>query len=137
MTLEGKVAAILNERELVVNLGSEVGVVEGMKFKVVEPSRQILDPDTGETLGTFEREKVRVRILEVNPKYSVGSTYETYKVTVGGGGIPDFSYFFGRSREVTRIRTLRPDGGLYLEPMDETKSFVKIGDPVVLVEDGL
>lgn len=137
MTLKGKVAAILNERELVVNLGSDAGVAEGMKFKVLEPTRQILDPDTGEPLGTFEREKVRVKILEVNPKYSVGSTYETYQVTVGSGGMPDLSHLWGRSRQVTRVRTLRLDGGLYMEPMDETKSFVKIGDLVALIEDGL
>lgn len=137
MTLKGKVAAILNERELAVNLGSDSGVEVGMKFKVVEPSRQILDPDTAEILGTFDREKIRVKVVEVTPRYSVGSTYETYQVTVGSGGSPDISHLFGRSREVTRVRTLRADGGLYLEPMDETKSFVHIGDLAVLVEDGL
>lgn len=137
MTLKGKVAAILNERELVVNLGSESGVEEGMKFRVMSPERQIMDPDSREPLGVFTREKIRVRIITVHSKYSVGSTYETHRVNVGGGGMPDFSHLFGRSREVTRIRTLRADNTVFLEPMDETKSFVKIGDPVVLVEDGL
>lgn len=136
--MRGKVAAILNERELVINLGSANGVEEGMKFKVIEPERRILDPDTQELLGTFDREKVRVKVVEVNPRYSVGSTYETYAVTLETPALPSFGPRTGQTtREVRRVRTLRADGGLYLEPMDETQSFVHIGDLAVLVEDGL
>lgn len=136
--MRGKVAAILNERELVINLGSANGVKEGMKFKVIEPELQILDPDTQEFLGTFDREKVRIKVVEVNPKYSVGSTYETYVVTLETPTLLSFGPRTSQTtREVRRVRTLRADGGLYLEPMDETKSFVHIGDLAVLVEDGL
>ena len=137
MVKEGKVAAILNERELVVNLGAEADVEEGMKFVVMEPGQQIIDPDTQEILGAFSREKIRVEIFDVKPKYSVGRTYQTYIVNVGGAPTT-FSHLLGEPRrEVTRVRTLRTDNTASLEPMDETKSFVKIGDPVVLVEDSL
>ena len=136
MSLRGKVAAVLNERELVVNLGSENGVAEGMKLKVMEPEREILDPDTGEFLGRFDREKVRVKVAEVNPKYSVGRTYETYVINLGSDSFASV-FSGGRGREARRVRTLRPNNESNLLPMDETDSFVNIGDPVVLVEDGI
>ena len=137
MVKEGKVAAILNERELVVNLGAEADVREGMKFKVMEPGQQIIDPDTQEVLGEFSREKIRVEISDVKPKYSVGRTYQTYIANVSGALTAFAQALNEPRREVTRVRTLRTANTVSLEPMDETKSFVKIGDPVVLVEDSL
>ena len=138
MAIEGKVAAIVNERDLVINRGSGAGVEEGMKFKVVEAELAIKDPDTGEALGTFDREKIRVRIVEVHPKYSIGKTYETYVVNVGGA-FPDFADVFRRMatprQEVTKVRTLRADDTTILEPMNEASSIVKVGDMVVEVEE--
>jgi hypothetical protein len=136
MTIQGKVAAILNERELVINLGEISGVQEGMRFKVMSHELDIVDPDSQEQLGVFAREKVRVKVVEVHPKYSVGSTYETYQVAQGSG-LPDFSHLFERSRKVTRVRTLRADNAVFLEPLDEMNSIVKIGDPVFQVEDSV
>ena len=136
MTIQGKVAAILNERELVINRGEVAGVEEGMKFKVMSHELDIIDPESNEQLGVFAREKVRVKVVEVYPKYSVASTYETYQVTQGSG-LPDISHLFSPRRSVTRVRTLRADNAAFLEPLDETKSIVKIGDPVFLVEDSV
>ena len=136
MALEGKVAAILNERELVINLGSEAGMKEGMKFRVMAPEMQILDPESNEYLGAFAREKIRVKIVDVQPKYAVGSTFETYKVNIGGA-LTGISDMLVRSREVTRVRTLRADNNSFLEPMDEDKSFVNIGDPVFQIENDI
>ena len=48
MAIEGQVATIVNERELVINRGSDSGVNEGMKFKVVGGELAIKDPETGE-----------------------------------------------------------------------------------------
>ena len=138
MAIEGQVATIVNERELVINRGSDSGVNEGMKFKVVGGELAIKDPETGEPLGALAREKIRVRIVEVQPKYSIGKTYETYVVNVGGP-FPDFGDVFRRmatpGNEVTRVRTLRRENTTSLEPMDEAASLVKIGDIVVEVEE--
>ena len=136
MSLTGKVAAVLNERELVFNLGSENGITEGMKFKVMETRQEILDPDTGEFLGLFDREKVRVKVSEVNPKYSVARTYETYVVNLGSDSFVS-AFSGGRGREARKVRTLRPNNESTLLPMDEKDSFVNIGDPVFQVEDDL
>ena len=138
MSIEGKVAAILNERDLIINKGADAGITEDMKFKVVDPEVEIKDPDTGEALGSISMEKVRVRIVEVQSKFSIGKTYETYTINVGGVMPADLGDAFRRvlspRQEVTRVRTLRIDpsaGGL----MTETKSFVKVGDTVIELGD--
>ena len=64
-----RVAAILNARELAINIGSDGGVVQGMKFAVLAESPTIVtDPMTGDELDQIDREKVRVEAIEVSPK---------------------------------------------------------------------
>jgi hypothetical protein len=133
MPITGRVADILNERELVINRGSEAGVKEGTRFKITEPERTVTDPDTGEPLGNFSREKIRVKVVELHPKYSIGMTYQTFVINVGGQ-LPSLG--FGPPRqEVTRVRTLRVDSTGYPKPLDEASSFVDIGDTAVEVEE--
>ncbi len=111
-----------------------------MKFKVTEPELSLKDPDTGESLGSLAREKIRIRIVEVQPRFSIGKTYETYVVNVGGTAAGMIFGALGQSvprQEVTRVRTLRLDNSISLAPMNEEDSFVKVGDPVVQVEDGI
>lgn len=79
MEIEGKIAKILNTRELVINRGTEHGVGPGMEFAVLEQYLSIVDPDTQQPLGELEREKVRVRVFETHPKFSLAQTYETYQ----------------------------------------------------------
>jgi len=138
MAIEGKVAAILNERELVINKGTDAGVKGEMKFKVMEPGVDIKDPDTGEPLGTIQREKIRVEIVEVHPRYSVGRTYETYVISVAGLGsdvvdaITRWSPLLGR--EVTRVRTLRTDRAT-AKASNDRSCFVEVGDQIAQVVD--
>src|SRR6266704_2575452 len=86
--IRGKVARILNSRELAINVGSSDGVVEGMYFDVLDPKGEdIKDPDTGQVLGSLERPKVRVRVVKVQEHLSVASTFRSHSVNVGGRGI--------------------------------------------------
>lgn len=130
MPIEGKVAAIVNERDLVINRGSDAGVEEGMKFGVIEGEVPVKDPDTGEILVKLKREKIRVKIVEVHSKYSIGKTYQTYRVNVGGyGSIFDFNRLATPRQEVTRVRTIRTSS-----QVDQAAVPVDIGDMVVEVE---
>lgn len=124
--IEGKVAKILNDRELVINRGSTDGVQLDTIFKVVEDSEPILDPDTQEPLGSVEREKVRIKVVHVQESLAIGRTYETYQ-TRGGplwalGAISHLA-----TPPETRVRTLRSSTG----PLDESESLVVIGDKIV------
>ena len=108
--VKGKVAKILNDREVVINRGESDGVKLGARFKVIE-TVNVEDPDTKETIGTIEREKIRFKITHLEPAMSIARTYETY--TYGGnlsdrGGDPLLQRLYARAdiprTDVKRIR---------------------------------
>ena len=141
--IEGKVATILNTRELTINRGSQDGVEVGMRFKIVEENAAIIDPDTEEELGTISREKIRVKIVYVQPRFSIARTYDTYQAEepipnlarqIEELGMPSFARYTRSTRTVTKVRTLASGPGGSLESYDESKGFVRVGDKAVQVE---
>lgn len=72
MTVEGKVAKVLGNNEVVLNRGREHGVRHGMVFEIFAPEGdEVWDPDTGETLGTVEDVKAKAEVTEVKEWLSV------------------------------------------------------------------
>lgn len=136
--LEGKVAKILNERELAINIGKKAGVKEGMKFEVLKPEPILIrDPDTQEKIGIFDQVKIRVKVINVEERFSKARTYEIYKTRKGISGSPlaSLSKIFGSQRMETRVKTLRTDE-FEFKPLNEQSSFVKVGDRVrQIIED--
>lgn len=140
MLIEGKVAAILNNRELAINRGKIAGVKKDMIFGVFETKEGIKDPDTAEVLGSVETVKIRVKVLDVQPKLSVCRTYETYQTNIGGAGKPLFAtlqtmqtIFESPPKWVTRVKTLKSEDAPF-EELGVTGSFVRIGDKVRQLE---
>jgi hypothetical protein len=134
--VRGKVARILNSRDLVINRGSEAGVVIGMRFAVLDPAGEgVSDPDTGEVLGSLQRPKVQVEVTQVSSRIAVARTYRHRKVNVGGafGGAGDIARMFAPPRIVERYETFKVDDADW-EPLTEEESIVKVGDPVVQIE---
>jgi hypothetical protein len=132
MPIQGKVAAILNERDLVINKGLSDGVSEGMAFQVTQPDVPIRDPDSGANLGVLVRDKIKVRVVELHPHFSVAKTYETYSARVPSEIQQVLSQRLGRT--VTRVRKIlnessEQDG----ETIGMEGSTVNIGDPVVQI----
>ncbi|WP_454790515.1 hypothetical protein [Mycolicibacterium lutetiense] len=75
-TLTGQVALIEDDYTLVINRGAEAGVVPGMVFAVHSESDQVItDPESGRELGRLTREKLRVRVFEVQPLFSRAHTF--------------------------------------------------------------
>ncbi len=69
--IEGKVAKILDEYSIVINVGRDNGVVNGMVFAVfVQSDEEVKDPDSGETLGKLENIKEHVFVAHVQDKFS-------------------------------------------------------------------
>ena len=66
--IEGKVAAIIDDTTLVLNVGSEQGVQEGMAFAIFALHGEIEDPDSGESLGRWEVVKARVLATHVQAR---------------------------------------------------------------------
>lgn len=80
--LTGKVADILGDYELAINIGKNSGVKVGMEFAVFG-KKLITDPDSHKTLGTYAYDKVRVRITQVEDNFSAASTLSTFPFDLG------------------------------------------------------
>jgi len=134
-SIEGHVAAILNERELIINIGSNAGVEVGMKFKILSDSpTDITDPITGEKIGELNLEKVRVRCTKVEQGFSICSTYVLRHQAGLLSGSSILYRAFYEDRDV--VETLRFDTADKPAPLNEEDSYVKKGDRCVqIIED--
>ena len=132
--IRGKVARILNSREVVLNIGQEQGVRVGMSFNILTPKGfGIRDPDTDEDLGDFQRAKNRVRIIQTQDKLSLASTYRSKSV---GDALAE-AFFGTRSFHTmtsrnSQFETLRTDTHTW-EDLSDEDSYISVGDPVVQV----
>jgi hypothetical protein len=118
--IRGQVAQLIDESTLVINRGSEHGVQVGMRFAVLNrKGADVVDPETGESIGSVDVEKVLVKVVRVEPKLAVGRTFRTFT-----SGLGIFS-------STSRRETLRTDSATYRQELSEQDSIVKIGDPVV------
>lgn len=130
----GKVARVLNEREIAINIGAEKGVTTGMSFDVMEIHDQdIKDPDTGEVLGSIERPKVRVHVTHVQEKLSVATTFRNREINTGGTGLGPFAQSLMPPNWITKHETFSKIEESRDE-LDEENSYVKTGDLVVQVK---
>lgn len=73
--IQGKVAKVLTEYSVVLNVGSDHGVTEGMKFAVLSKPVAVYDPDSGNEIGNVSLTIGRVEVYEVHPKFSLAGTY--------------------------------------------------------------
>lgn len=127
-TIEGKVAKILNNRELAMNRGRNQGVELGMKFAVIE-DLEVLDPDTKQQLGSVNRESIRVKVVQVFDDFSIAQTYQTYRVPSVADSVL-LASLAPRLGRTTNVRTIQSPGA----SPDSTAVPIKIGDRVLQVE---
>ena len=123
--IRGKVASILNTREVTLNVGDVHGVKMGMFFDIFPKAQEeVKDPDSGELIGVVRRPKVRVQIADVEQRYSIARTYRMKTRRTG------ISFWAGLQGDTVREpETLRKKDAEF-EDMDEFDSYVEKGDPV-------
>jgi hypothetical protein len=122
--VRGTVARILNEREIVINRGSNHGVKVGMQFAVLDPDfEELVDPETGDPLGEIDVPKAFLKTTRVAANFSVASTFRTF--TVGGGPLRSLL-----DNPVTQVEELETDSST-LKGEREHRRAVNVGDPVV------
>ena len=121
--IRGKVAQILDSRQVILNVGSSDRVAAGMVFKIINPKgEQVRDPDSKQVLGSVESPRAFVRVIEVQDRLSIATT---------SGANPAFT-----------PATLGPFARVLMPPrwVDQYESLganlssVNIGDPVVQVD---
>ena len=136
--IEGRVAQVLNERELVINRGVAHGIVRGMTFEVLaeEPIR-IIDPEDHAEIGVVDRPKVSVRVTDVHERFAICETFETRVVPGGALNFDNVSLARLFEPPRTRIATLKAEESALPPPLSERESFVKVGDRVELLREGL
>src|SRR5262245_22245764 len=70
--IRGSVAKLVTSDELVINRGRSQGISVGMVFEVLDPATEnVIDPETGEDLGSIRRVKAKVRVYKVEAKLSL------------------------------------------------------------------
>ena len=115
--ISGRVVGFLDNREVVLNVGSEDGVRIGMRFAILVPGGIALPSDeSGHSLGVIDYAKTVVKIVRIpSPHASIGRTFRTIRGVFSGfseGGPEKFS--------VDSRNTLA----------GQTDLTVQIGDPV-------
>lgn len=137
--IEGKVASILNERELVISVGSDDGVEIGMQFNILYPGGiAIRNPDNAaEILDSIEWPKTQVKVVQVRPRVAVARTFRTIQIPSKGVDLARMSLLtaLDYTPARTEVETLRTSGSFAEKEIDPKESVVKIGDPVVQVGD--
>lgn len=130
--IEAVVAQILTERELALNKGKQDGVEIGMRFVVLNRrGRDILDPVTGQSLGSVELEKAIVKVVRVYDKLAIARTFRTYENQRKFLLPAEFLGLSDVRRE--RVETFRTDERKLRDELSEEESFVKIGDPALQI----
>lgn len=75
-SVTGQVALVEDDYTLVINRGAQAGVTPGMIFAVHSDADQVItDPESGRELGRLTREKLRVRVFDVQPLFARAHTF--------------------------------------------------------------
>jgi len=71
MALYGKILRIFDETTLLAGIGERDGLKRGDRVAVVERGEEIVEPETGESLGMLETIKVELVAVDVQERMSV------------------------------------------------------------------
>jgi hypothetical protein len=72
--ITGIVVELITENDLLINKGTADGVTVNMIFDILDPLTQdVIDPESGEKLGSIDRILTRVRVTNVQPRLSMAT----------------------------------------------------------------
>ena len=66
--IEGKIAQILSDSMVVINIGTSAGVKLGMAFVALAQGDEVADPETGDVLGRWEVPKGYLRVTHAQER---------------------------------------------------------------------
>lgn len=66
-----------------INRGKDGGLKKGDTLLVFRPGVELIDPDTGENLGSAETQVGKIKVTRINPKYTVAEIIKDSEVEKG------------------------------------------------------
>ena len=137
--ITGRVAHIVDNRTVILSVGSENQVQPSMRFKIFSANKtKIIDPETKALLGELDRVKLRVKVIEVQEKYSIAETYEYTTVNKGGSynsSVLALNRMFQEPKLERSYKTFEIDKQ-DRKAIDEKDSIIRVGDRVEqIIED--
>lgn len=118
--LDAKVARVLSDTSIAINVGESSGVGRGNTV-IVWRSVEVKDPDTGDVLGSVRLQNLRLDVYEVQPRFSLARV-ETRGFGSSLGGI------FAPSKVIASSNRV----------LDQEQVQLGIGDAVtVMIDDSL
>ena len=121
----GNVIRILDKNTLIINSGTNAEMELGDIVQVYEFGEELKDLD-GSTLANFEHVKGELKIIRVEPSFSVCKSNKTIKRTV-----QPFSLSPILEKEITDPVPL-PVDETQIRPLEPSDPIIHVGDPVKL-----
>ena len=84
-----KVVKRTRRNQVIINRGKDGGLKKGQKYDVFYAGEELIDPDTGESLGSGEEYVGKVEIVRINPKVSYAKIIEEVDPENGPIGVGD------------------------------------------------
>lgn len=129
-TIKGRIIRITDNRTIIVNLGKNDGITTDNIFRIMAEPEPIIDPDTGEVLGSVEVVKAKLKASLVNDKFTIATTnWVDFNIALG-------AFWNNPSSIVTGVQHKEVDEGelevnrFDIEPWQATKDRtpVRVGD---------
>lgn len=127
--IEGIVIRITDEYSVILNVGREQGVKQGMIFVIYAEGEEIQDPVSKKNLGKYERIKARVIVVRAQEKFSLAKHAEREVVSATMSAIQALR---GEFTVTKKLPVDEHDMSPIVVPDD---SKIKVGDKVKEIRD--
>ncbi len=114
--MEYKIVKIIDDKTVIINAGSNNKVTKFDKFEIYDIGEEVIDPDTGESLGTLDVIKETLNVVRIYPKMCM--CRKIYKLDI----------FTGERVKSLNVDTKDISGGI----TDE--NHIKVGDKVRIIK---
>ncbi|MHB8164140.1 MAG: hypothetical protein ACYDDV_07285 [Methanoregula sp.] len=115
--LKGKVLKILDQYRVIVDIGYEKGIKNNMKFIIYSLGEEIYDPETGLAIDRLEIIKHRMKVTQIQEKFSILKSDEQM-----------FEHIF-LAGTVTKLKPLETDEKVP-QSSENNQRKIKVGDLV-------
>jgi hypothetical protein len=121
-----KVVKIISEYSVVINAGSEQGLKLNDELEIFIPGNPVIDPDTGEELGTLDLIKAYIEVTDVFEKMSICKNINT----VQKGFLESINTLNALTFTRTERVRLNVDSSQISNDFSDLDSQIRIGDLV-------